>query len=882
MRHSRFISRRPMRSFGSLLALAGLGTAGLAATNIDQSAATGCSTYAVGDIVWIDADGDGVQGPNEHGLAGVKVEMLGQGRSTVTDKTGHFMITGLPAGTYQLRFANLPSGYQFTTLNAPGVAVTADSNTGSNGVTGAFTLGPVSPALPNMTNTTIAGHVTAMDATIDAGVIATTVDPPPPPTTVPSPPTTVKPSPTTTKASPSTTEKPHSSTTKPAPPTSTPVTTKPAPPTSTPVTTTPAPPTTKPVPPTSTPVTTTPAPPTTKPVPPTSTPVTTTPAPPTTKPAPSTTVTSPTAVYYAVGDKVWLDANRNGRQDSGESIVAGVLVELRSATGAIRTTTTNAQGTYTFDELLAGSYTVSFSAPVGFRWTTPTRGDAAGDSDANAAGLTGSIVLAEGQSHLNKTVPAGVNAVAIDDTVDAGLWQPLAIGDRVWLDVNANGIQDDGDNGVSGVIVELLDETNAAARNADGQLVGNATTDSSGHYRFDNLLAGRYHVRFRGIPAEDSFTVADVATATDGTDSDANADTGIAVVDLSATSPNVTAVLSTDGVSIATVIDRSIDAGLTLPSLSLGNRVWFDANANGRVDLAEAGLDNVAVTLLKVADDGARSSVGSTRTSGGGYYRFDRLSSGTYVVQIDASNFDSGAALFQFASVAIDESNADDDIDSNDNGLGTDTAAVTSSPITLGVPEALGESDLGVGGQGNPDANANMTIDFGFTTPFNLAISTALLTPELGQGTGANYRIVVTNTTGAPANGVVVVDDLPAGLSYVSASGDHWICSAVGQRVTCLYDTTLPGGGSASIDLMTQVTIPNGVINNVAQVNSPRDLDDPQADNRAQVEANVVTRVLPRTGASNISGMAMMAALFFLAGLGLMIGDRLRRTAVTA
>jgi hypothetical protein len=57
----------------------------------------------------------------------------------------------------------------------------------------------------------------------------------------------------------------------------------------------------------------------------------------------------------------------------------------------------------------------------------------------------------------------------------------LLIGDRVWLDVNQNNVQDDWERGVGGVCVNLYD--------ADQNLLGQTTTDSNGYYGF-NVSAG--------------------------------------------------------------------------------------------------------------------------------------------------------------------------------------------------------------------------------------------------------------------------------------------------------------------------------------------------------------------------------------------------------
>lgn len=60
---------------------------------------------------------------------------------------------------------------------------------------------------------------------------------------------------------------------------------------------------------------------------------------------------------------------------------------------------------------------------------------------------------------------------------------PGSLGDRVWNDLNRNGIQDPGEPGIAGVTVNLLDSA--------GNTVGTTITDAEGHYRFDvDLDAG--------------------------------------------------------------------------------------------------------------------------------------------------------------------------------------------------------------------------------------------------------------------------------------------------------------------------------------------------------------------------------------------------------
>ncbi|WP_416445410.1 SdrD B-like domain-containing protein [Leucobacter sp. HNU] len=96
-----------------------------------------------------------------------------------------------------------------------------------------------------------------------------------------------------------------------------------------------------------------------------------------------------------IGDRVWLDTNRNGLQDPGEPGVAGVTVELRDSAGntvrdasnAPIRTTTDADGNYRFTVPL-GTWSVAFlSVPAGYQLTASKVGsDDTIDSDATALG----------------------------------------------------------------------------------------------------------------------------------------------------------------------------------------------------------------------------------------------------------------------------------------------------------------------------------------------------------------------------------------------------------------------------------------------------------------------------------------------------------------
>jgi uncharacterized repeat protein (TIGR01451 family) len=70
-----------------------------------------------------------------------------------------------------------------------------------------------------------------------------------------------------------------------------------------------------------------------------------------------------------------------------------------------------------------------------------------------------------------------------------------------------------------------------------------------------------------------------------------------------------------------------------------------------------------------------------------------------------------------------------------------------------------------------------------------------------------SYRLVVANTgTQGTAGPIVVTDTLPEGLTYSSASGADWNCSASGQDVTCTRANSLQAGATApAITLLVAV-----------------------------------------------------------------------------
>jgi hypothetical protein len=85
-----------------------------------------------------------------------------------------------------------------------------------------------------------------------------------------------------------------------------------------------------------------------------------------------------------LGNQVWLDENKNGRQDAYEPGVGGVCIKLYDEAGElVQQTTTDTNGYYGFNLESDGEYTVEFILPEWLQFTDQNVGDENADSDAD-------------------------------------------------------------------------------------------------------------------------------------------------------------------------------------------------------------------------------------------------------------------------------------------------------------------------------------------------------------------------------------------------------------------------------------------------------------------------------------------------------------------
>jgi uncharacterized repeat protein (TIGR01451 family) len=150
------------------------------------------------------------------------------------------------------------------------------------------------------------------------------------------------------------------------------------------------------------------------------------------------------------------------------------------------------------------------------------------------------------------------------------------------------------------------------------------------------------------------------------------------------------------------------------------------------------------------------------------------------------------------------------------------TPLVTYAGFPIGVPE------------GQPDSadnartinNTRVTVaNFRIGSQVDVAIAKSRV-GEMVTGERGQYLIEIRNNGSAATSAVITVTDtLPTGLTFVSAEGSGWSCSATGQQVVCNSAQPLLLGAPSAITLTVDVgTAALPSVSNTAWVSCPDDV----------------------------------------------------------
>ena len=489
----------------------------------------------------------------------------------------------------------------------------------------------------------------------------------------------------------------------------------------------------------------------------------------------------------ALGDTVWEDLNGNGLQDADEPGVNDVVVTLLDTAGK----TIDSQRTTTFlGKEGYYSFTNLISGTYVLSFSVPAELSYFFTiPNASDDGRNSDAVAITRTAKVALTKPYTVNAGDDIPTVDAGLVQPASLGNRVWLDANSNGIQDPEEKTpIPNTVVSLYDAVT-------GAFVISTSVDISGSYAITGLLPGGYCVRF-AWPAGYATTLVNEGSD-DALDSDVSPNTACALTVLSPGED-----------------DPTIDGGANVDA-RLGDTVWFDMDRDGVQDAntAERGIGGVTVTLRY----GSRI-VTSTVTNASGYYTFPTLLPLVpYTVQF-ARPIDTAWTR-------------------QDAGKGLD----------------LIDSDVSIDGETRPvflqPNEANPSVDAGIQSTLRLDEypTTSGVNGLVGADKCVTYTLVVTNTSPAVVNNVLVTDVIPEDTTFShgnvtllpgSTNTVVWTVGTLqaGQRASNYFVVCSVIADIATLDNIA--VLQGGALPGVVDANGSEVLYNPTAVTLAQFEVS--------------------------------------------
>lgn len=154
-------------------------------------------------------------------------------------------------------------------------------------------------------------------------------------------------------------------------------------------------------------------------------------------------------------------------------------------------------------------------------------------------------------------------------------------------------------------------------------------------------------------------------------------------------------------------------------------------------------------------------------------------------------------------------------------------AVGNAPPITVGMTVLIGDntitSQISVESSANDPnmSNNNFTAIVGDTTSQRADLSIGILdTPDpVGAGSSLLYTLQAHNAGLHEATNITVTNQLPAEVTFVSATGTGWSCNESSQTVICTRATFPVGAGS---DILITVTTPDEpiILHNEASISS--------------------------------------------------------------
>lgn len=430
-----------------------------------------------------------------------------------------------------------------------------------------------------------------------------------------------------------------------------------------------------------------------------------------------------------ISGSVLADQDSSNGFSAGDTGISGVKIELYDSTGTnlLATTYTDANGDYSFTGLPADDYVVketdAGATGPSDAGTSVTDSDG-GSADTEAANTISSITVTADEINTG-------NDFLDDPTSGLDL---SSISGTVYADDNDNDSIDAGDTGIAGITVKLYVDADGNGSPDSTTPVGVTTTDSSGDYQFTDYPDGQYVV-IHTVPND----------ATSVTDADGNTNGTNAVV------------ADTSGGTDSTGNDF-LDEDVSLNGIY--GRVYLDSDGDGDTTDSDSGLTSSAtITLYSDPNGDGDPSDGvviatTTSSASTGYYSFDNLPDGNYVVvESDPSGY-------------VSTIDADGSTDNNWNQVAVTLSGSDSSGNDF-WDAADDNTNLGsISGAVYDDDNNDLA--FGSDLAIS-GVTVSLYADTDGNGTPDGEPIATDTTAGTGAYSFV---DLPAG-DYVIVETDN-------------------------------------------------------------------------------------------------------------
>ncbi len=560
---------------------------------------------------------------------------------------------------------------------------------------------------------------------------------------------------------------------------------------------------------------------------------------------------------------VYNDVDDDGLKEASEGGIGNVTINLTGTDdrgqSVSLTTQTASNGFYLFENLRPGTYTISETQPASF------------DDGKDTIGTPGGTRSNDQFSNINLMSDVHGENNNFGEILTNG------VSGFVYHDANNNGIKDNGEQGIPGTTIILTGDS------VSGPIAQQMQTDQNGFYRFPNLPQGTYSLtEIQPVGFEDGQESLGSAGGTAGNDffeniflangtlganynfgellssslsgfvyNDVNnngfKDTGevgianttvrLTGTDINSNPVNRTTTTAADGSYHFTGLfagtytieetqptgfidgkDRIGTPGGTtnndqftdifLPdgfagannnfgevqSSGLSGFVYEDLSNDGIKDAGESGIAEVTIELEGTSDIDGSTITRTTTTDANGFYRFADLPPGTYVIR----ETQPAAFLDGQDTIGTQGGTTENDVFSN----------IVLPPNVLGTDNNFGEI-VGI-----------------VSPPTDVEIIKTADPNSMPVGSIFTYTLTINNLTRENALGVTVVDSLPPGVTFISAShSSDWTFTQLGT--TLMFNRTTPLLGLTSSTITITAIAPNvaGTFTNVATVNALEETD---------------------------------------------------------